>query len=134
MAVLVMGLTPMCPRMIVVPVVEIPAFDRIVNWAAPRRFTGVCTLATAGAQTKFSASTRAGFVASGPDGLNVEMGRALPRTERLARVPMTDKAVMVFTIADPLFCRSRAANIRPHSATYAEFGVRGPVVLRGVTL
>jgi hypothetical protein len=44
--VLEIGLTPMCPAIVVAPVVEIPDSARMVKWAALPRNTGTCKAAS----------------------------------------------------------------------------------------
>jgi hypothetical protein len=57
MAVLAIGLTPIFPTIEVVPVVEIPDFDRITKSAADPRFTGAGPLANTVGNKLMTAST-----------------------------------------------------------------------------
>jgi hypothetical protein len=52
MAVALIGLTPIFPVILVVPVVEIPDFDRITKLPAVPRFTGVNVAAVVEAELK----------------------------------------------------------------------------------
>jgi hypothetical protein len=106
MPVLEMGLTPMSPRMDVVPVVEIPDLARIVKLPALPRFTGVCA---------------AGAVAE----LGAVIGRVLPKAERLTKAPTTESKIAVFKVIDPLEACARAQRATTAAGEAVGFGRHG---------
>jgi mRNA-degrading endonuclease toxin of MazEF toxin-antitoxin module len=102
LAVLVIGLTPMCPMIVVEPTVEIPDLARIVKLAALPRFTGTCAAGAVAVHANPPASAETGLMASRPAVLEAVMDRALPRVARIAIAVTRENRVAGFMIRVPL--------------------------------
>jgi hypothetical protein len=117
---------------VVVPVVEIPDLARIVKWAALPRNTGACKNAAGVEYREMRALLGVCLTVSTPDGLDPAMGRALPRTERLAMAPTTESSLVVFTIVDPLVSGAQAQRGTAALAKPSISVRTGPLVARAL--